>query len=273
MASIPNPDSEVADATRIDEALAALEKGDIATCEPLLRDVASRTPASYQNEHEREDGSLEIKFWDQSAFLHYVMWMKKAGRERSVEWTGNAYPRAYYYLGFLSVKQREYDRALDYLDRGWKLEPTNPKFLLEKGQAYVRSARYEDALAVYGRVSEVGLYVSPRDVAVGLRGRGFVLIETGDLDGAEQAFLSSLEFDRDSSVARNELDYIAHLRAGGGKAAAEIVATRSEAVLNVCAACGSEFDEGILIDFQGVPTPICKGCQRRLTKKWWQFWK
>ncbi len=46
-----------------------------------------------------------------------------------IAWIGNAYPRAHYYLGFLCVKRRQFDRAVEFLDRGHQLEPTNPMLL------------------------------------------------------------------------------------------------------------------------------------------------
>lgn len=264
---------EAKDADTVNQALEELMAGDIEACEPKLLEVAARTPADYRNEVDLGEETRVIKFWDQSSFIHYVMWQKQHGTEQSLQWAGNAYPRAHYYLGFLSVRRKEFDRAMAFLERGLELEPTNPKFVLEKGQACVQAGRHADALAEYAKVREVGPYVSPRDVAVAMRGRGFILIELGALDAAEEAFRSSLTLDRDSEVARNELKYIAHLKEGGTPVNSGSVVTRPEETLNVCVVCEKSFEEGVLIPAEGELLSICKRCHGRLTKKWWQFWK
>jgi Flp pilus assembly protein TadD len=50
------------------------------------------------------------------------------------------------------------------------------------------------------------------------RGRGFVLTELGRLDEAEAAYRESLKIEPDSERAKNELQYIARLKAGGPSA-------------------------------------------------------
>src|SRR5262249_21087967 len=157
--------------------------------------VIGNCPTGYTNSSEAPDGGTVIKFWSQHDFIHYVMWQKQQGIECGVQWVGNAYPRAYYYLGFICVKNRQYGPALQYLTRGQELEPTNPKFNFEKAQALVHSGDKAAALALYQAVTEVGPQISARDLAVAQRGRGFVLIDLGRLEEAEAAFRSSLEIE------------------------------------------------------------------------------
>lgn len=47
------------------------------------------------------------------------------------------------------------------------------------------------------------------------RGRGFALTELGRLDEAEAAYNEALKIDPNDDRAKHELEYIAHLKAGG----------------------------------------------------------
>lgn len=267
-----NDDREANDAKRVDEAVQALTGGNFERAEAILRDVIANTPASYANSTENSDESV-IKFWDRTAFLHYVTWQRDHGKaDRSIQWVGNAYPRAHYYMGFLSVKRQQWDAAIDYLDRGQRLERTNPMFIFEKAKALVHAGRKPQALALYDQVTEVGPYISGRHLAIARRGRGFVLIEMGDLDGAQRAFQASLEIEPDNEVALHELQYIEHLRSGGAAGVAGAV-TSTDPDPSLCMLCGQRFQKGIVVSFKGMPVTICNRCDRKMTKKWWQFWK
>lgn len=265
-------DFESADVERVDAAIDALVNGHLDKAEPLLLAVIANTPPQYSNADDHGD-SVSIKFWDQFAFVHYVTWQSERGlANRGIHWIPNAYPRAHYYMGFLCVKRKQFDRAIEFLDKGQRLEPQNPMFVLEKAQALVHSGRKREALALYDEVSEIGPHVTARDVAVAQRGRGFVLIELGDLNAAEAAFKSSLEIEPGNDVALNELQYIDHLRRGGAASFAEAVPSTNPD-LSSCALCGQRFDQGIVGLVNGMPVSVCKRCEGKLTKKWWEFWK
>src|SRR5262249_25891100 len=156
-------------------------------------------------------------------------------------WRSSAYPRAHYYLAFLEVRDGNTTRALELLAKGEQLEP-NVHFALERGQALIRGPRdFEGAMASYRSVLDRGDDVPGVLRAVALRGTGFVLIELDQLDEAERYFRESLALDPDSSVAKNELNYIARLRAGGRKAPPEIIATGGQKGMPPCGVCGGEF--------------------------------
>jgi tetratricopeptide (TPR) repeat protein len=265
--------SEAADAEKVDQALQALQRGDDRAGEALLLEVVGRAPATYVYQFEDGDG-LNIKFWDQAEFMHYVAWMKDNGTRRKLTWFGSAYPRAFYYLGFLRVKGKRYAEAIEFLERGSALEPTNPKFSFEKAMALMQMRRFDEALALFESVSNVGPHVSPNDVARALRGRGAVSIEAGQLDRAEAAFRESLKWEPESKVALNELLYIAELRRGMGAAPAEIT-TSSGGRAGRCAVCGKEFTNGKLATVKGKTVFVCETCQMTESKsrKWWEVWK
>lgn len=217
--------TESSDADLVDQAIDALTDGDLARARSLLLTVIANTPDDYAFSYQR-DGELCVEFWTLSDFLHYATWGGDERDTQQVNWLPNAYPRALYYMGFLCVKLQRYDTALAYLQRGMTLEPHNPKFLFESAQALFRMGRMNEALELYERVTEPGPFVSPADLATGLRGRGLILIERGELGTAEALFIKSLQLDPGSEVAKNELDYIKHLRRGGDVTPTAIVETR-----------------------------------------------
>jgi tetratricopeptide (TPR) repeat protein len=223
-ASPPSPassraaeDSEAKAAERVEQALERIQQKDLEGARRLLLGIIALAPRDYVNQFEA-DGKLHIKFWSLPDFLGYVAWMQAGGQPRDVVWLKNAYPRAYYYLGYLHIELGQFDTAVQVLDQGLRLDPGNPKLSNEKAQALVRLKRFPEALEVYEQVLARDGYVNPTDKAFSFRGKGFVLIELGDLDGAERAFRESLEYEPDSQMAAQELEYIQQLRARSGGA-------------------------------------------------------
>jgi len=209
--------TETLDAEKVDKAIELLLDGDQLGASSLLEEVIKNTPKDYLNQYEK-DGNLFIKFWDLTEFTRYVD-IYKDERDVSISWLLNAYPRAYYILGCLSVQQKNYHEAVKYLEAADRLEPNNPSILLEKAVAYLAIGDPAKALSVNERVLEVGPLVTEEDRAMALRGKGVALIDLGQLDAAEKALEESLKYEPDSRIAHGELDYIADLRSGGRKRA------------------------------------------------------
>jgi tetratricopeptide (TPR) repeat protein len=171
MTSQTNADGESVDVEKVDAAMQAIMSGNLDRAETLLLAVIANTPSEYSNCEDHGE-TVSIRFWDQTTFIHYVTWQQDQGlAQKGINWIGNAYPRAHYYMGFLCVKRRQFQRAIEFLDKGLRLEPTNPMLALEKAQALVHLGRTDDALAIYDGVTEIGPHVSARDVAVARRGQ------------------------------------------------------------------------------------------------------
>jgi tetratricopeptide (TPR) repeat protein len=259
-------DTEKQDAERVDQAIQMLKSGNVLTAKEILLQVIKNAPSpeDYVYQYE-DDNSLSIKFWGPNEFMHYRTWQKqKESLGKNVTWILSAYPRAFYYLGFITLEQGDPLRAIEYLDKGAMLEPTNPKFTLEKGQAYVKMGDFQTGLNLYGQVTEMSAHVSGDDLAVALRGKGLVLIERGELELAESAFRESLRYDPESPVAANELTYIARLRQGGQKTKTQ---TRITEEIAPCMNCGKHFESGQVYNLEGRMTYLCEKCHGILTKK------
>lgn len=267
-------DREYADAKRVDEAVDAIVAGDLARAESVLLAVVANTPSPYTNSFETKE-DVSIRFWDQAEFIHYIAYSKDRGllpEGKSISWIPNAYPRAFYYLGFICVKRKQFAKAIEFLEKGQRLEPTQPMFVFEKAKALISLDRRAEALAMYDGVNELSPYVNVRHLAIARRGCGFVLIEQGNLDAAESSFNASLTFEPGNKIALNELQYIDHLRKGGVAGGTEVVPTLSPD-FSECALCQAKITKGVVVSVQGMPVALCERCERKLTKKWWEFWK
>ncbi|WP_224369163.1 hypothetical protein [Hyalangium versicolor] len=268
-------DIESADAELVDQAIRRLLEGDVQGAARQLLDVVSRTPTPYVYRFER-DGTLHIKFWDEEEF---TLFSTQTGHPTQIVWLKSAYPRAYYYLGFIQVKLGNNADAIRWLDAGMALEPDQPLFQLEKAKALSGMRQHELALALYEQVAQKGPELRVRIRAAALRGKGFQLIELGRLNPAEQAFRESLELDPENPIALNELDYIEHLRAGGSQAPTETVQAKLSGPKQ-CNACGVSIAEtgGTGRNIGGQMSWLCRTCDAKQPppappKKWWQFWK
>jgi tetratricopeptide (TPR) repeat protein len=255
-------EQERADADRVDEAARAVARGDLDAAMEHLRAVFANLPAAYSNSSEAPDGSVTVKFWDQRSFAHYVLWNNEHGTPRVVYWQKNAYPRALFQFGFILVAGGAYDRAIEILEMGERLEPTNPLFAMEKAHAIGRLGDWAGALSLYESIDAVGPFVSALDYAMALRGKGSALLELGRLDEAEAAYRKSLEVEPENRLAVSELVGIASLRAGGQMTLNPPVATKAPD-FDRCIDCGTVVTSGIIILLNGTPQKICDACNQR----------
>jgi len=272
--------TEQQDAAMVDTAVEAIKAGDTTIPQKLLLDVIKRAPTQYTYSFTESD-AVYYKFWDKSEFMHFFAQLKDQHAEnrmlsgKTLYWLPSAYPRAYYYLGFLKVVAKQYEEAIPFLDRGLTLEPTNPKLRFEKATALTQLRRFAEALQLYESVNQVGFHVSAADVARALRGQGSVYLEMGNLDQAESLFKESLSFDPTNTVATDELLYMAQLRSGAETTTTELTTSVSDWA-SKCASCGKELTgEARVATKNGKSVFICESCDLTQipSKKWWEVWK
>ena len=73
----------------------------------------------------------------------------------------------------------------------------------------------------------------------------------------------------DSSEAKRlRPQFIERLRAGRGVARRDAAAGQSH-----CIVCGKPCTTGVIVEVGGLRRAVCEACERKLTKRWWQFWK
>jgi tetratricopeptide (TPR) repeat protein len=205
-------DQEIADAKLVDQAATYIQDGHSRVALRLLTDVHARIPADYRHSYELDD-AVCIKFWSLAEFIEYAASLKPSERGKRIDWVPNAYPRACYYLGYLSIEAGDFEHATEFLDQGLRMEPGNAKLANEKAQALVRLRRLGEAKGLCDGVLSRSGFVCKHDKAVALRTKGFILIEAGQLNEAEAVFRQSLEHEPENALAAQELAHIAQLRA------------------------------------------------------------
>lgn len=257
MAGESSNDLEIRDAEAVDRAVEVLQRLDLEEVERLLRPVIANTPQHYVNEFDK-DGKRYVKSWDRAEFTAYSMRQIPSEAAQSI-WLRNAYPRAHFYMAYVSLERRQPQEAIRWLDAGMKLEPAQPRFRLEKAQALSMLGSHTEALSMYDALLEDVTVLAPLTRATALRGRGFQLIELGRLDEAEQSFLESLEHEPENPRARNELECIHHLRSGGESLPGQLAVAWPQSAGLACAVCGTE----VLNAPDTSDKVVCESCTQR----------
>ena len=192
-------------------AIALAKQGKYAEAEKLLVDFVSRMPPQWKPVKENET-QLVIAFWDQTEFLNYCFAHEAS---KDIVAVTPSYSKGYYLLGSLAVEQKDYDKALDYLDRALELEPDHPLILSEKALVLAGQGKLTEAAELYLKAHNARPWADKFHKARALRGAGVCLIDLGKLDQAERLLEISLRLEIGNKLALKELDHIQYLRAGG----------------------------------------------------------
>ena len=255
---------EETDAAVVDTALMSIATNMHTNALPFLGRVIANTPREYSSRIVQESVEI-IKSWDIGEFIYYASIRKKEGDVSKILWYRNAYPRAYFYLGFVYNHVGEYTIARSYLQKGQELEPTNPRFWKEIGFSYSEEKNYTKALECYSHVNSINKFTQPEIFASVLRAKGFCYIELDQLVDARQCYTESLKYAPENALAKNQLEYINHLESGGEKRPTQITTTISNTL--TCFLCKQEAVEIRFIELRGVPFRICKACLEEARKK------
>jgi len=103
---------------------------------------------------------------------------------------------------------------VEALEQLTALSPDYPRYFVELAYAYRAGGDKAKALATYTRAAAIASKPDmARYRAAALRGIGYLLVDKGDLAGAEKAYRASLSDDPASQIAANELKFIARKRA------------------------------------------------------------
>ena len=144
----------------------------------------------------------------------YERYMADNASGEPTEWIDIACPTAYYMTGYLHAGARRWQEALQWLERANAIAPYFPDPRNERAFVLAQSGQLAEALASYREVLDLAdrfpnaAYIKP----LALRGQGWVLVEMGDLDGAQRSYEASLELDPGNPLAKQELEYIGQLR-------------------------------------------------------------
>lgn len=183
------------------EAVEMLMHGDAAGAAPVLARIRAYCDA------QQRPGRRIVSVANQR---EYDEFMAGHGDGEPVEWIDIACPSAYHMTGYALVGQKKYAEALPWLGRASALAPYLGDARNERAFVLGGMGKHTEALAAYREVIALAdahpsaAYIKP----LALRGEGYVLIELGDLDGAQRAYEASLVLDPNNTLAKGELEFI-----------------------------------------------------------------
>jgi len=185
----------------------------------ILKEILNQIPSDYQY-HKIKGDTEYIEFWDQKEFLEYVEYVKKTNSQLKVNWMGNVFPKACYFISVAFLEINDINSAEKYLNIGLSLEKDNPLLLNEMGMLNTSKAKtyndlnyYKEAKKYYVQALDARPYICNQLKARALRGVGFCEIELKNFDEAEKCFKDSMTYEP-NSIALNELAYIKMAKKG-----------------------------------------------------------
>lgn len=185
---------------------------------PALRAALDRAPDTYPVFDLRDDVMI-VRSPDLADLLMAsatLTAIKERGEKApdSVVQQPNVYPEIALLLGSEAIERGLYQKGIDYLDRGLRLQPNHWVLITEKAAALQGQRRWTDALALVDDALARGDMSIEMNAAPLHRRRGFSLIELGRLTEAKAAYEASLKLEPDSENAKGELEYISKLESG-----------------------------------------------------------
>jgi tetratricopeptide (TPR) repeat protein len=197
-----------------------------------LQAVLDHAPASFPLREER-DGLIILRADEGhdalAQTLISLLGAASKGQEASVVREYNTYPVAALMVASNAIERRRPEAALTALDKGLEIQPDNPMLVSEKATALYQLDRAPEALALLDSWLAPDRKVARSYKARMLRAKGYGLIETDRLDEAEAAYRAALELEPDHGLAKNQLQHIAELRAGGPRGEPSLTTVRKAA--------------------------------------------
>ena len=124
--------------------------------------------------------------------------------------------------GYALIDLNRSAEAGPFLARAVEMDPDNAHFINEYAEWFKPQRQFKQSFDLFSRAWETVDHdkqgPNRRVAARSLRGMAFNLIELGDLDGAEQKYRQSLEYEPEAAgKVQGELDYIVQQRAARKK--------------------------------------------------------
>ena len=119
--------------------------------------------------------------------------------------------------GYALSEMGHLSEARSSIERAIALSPENSQYLSELGHIHQLLKEWPKALEYYRKAEMSAEAFSPPSVkafelGVARRGMGYVLVELGRLDEAEDKYLQCLAADPNDVRAKNELEYVRNLK-------------------------------------------------------------
>lgn len=225
-ADVPDASTLVRDRQIVDETLAAEQTQGFDAARDRMSDlqaVLAHAPSPFLPVEERAGVVFIREASPQGCVVAMATFVggKKSPAKKEAVCIDNPYPGAALIIGSYLDDVGRPEEGLAMLDRGLAFDHHFPALVGEKGAALNMLRRYANALADFqsGLADPTPLTNWERGFI--LRGEGFALTELKRYDEATTAYQESLKIDPNHGHAANELQYIAHMQAGGSPTAAK----------------------------------------------------
>lgn len=167
---------------------------------------------TYRNSKSRVYSSRSLQesmFYLLSAYNAHAQGQPDADAAVYSENWGNAY----YLKAYALIEIKQLPAAKAALQAAIALAPRNAQFLGELGTLHLIERDWDAAMKIFASAETAAREFSSKELrakelTLALRGQGFVLIETNQLEEAEKRYFSSLEIDPNDKRARGQLAYI-----------------------------------------------------------------
>lgn len=137
---------------------------------------------------------------------------KRNARAISAVWSD-----AYFMKGYALIDLGRISEAKNYIEQALILSPNNSEYLSELGHIYQIEKNWPKSLETFKAAEDAASSFSPEEnkkfeLGRARRGLGYVFVEMGQLDQAEEKYRQCIEVDSADGKAKAELEYIRELK-------------------------------------------------------------
>ena len=163
-------------------------------------------------------GSSETRFYCARGSEESLLYLlTAAANEQSAEVLSSTWADAHFMKGYALLEMGRLSEAKPSIEQAVALSPNNSQYLSELGHIHQLEKDWSKALQYFQKAEDFAEAFSPPDVkafelGVARRGIGYVLVELGRLDEAEEKYLQCLAANPNDARAKNELEYVRNLQ-------------------------------------------------------------
>ena len=197
----------------VSKAVELIKQGQFARAETILNNVLSRFATLMVASNHTYVCFRKTK--DYRHFLKEIQTKQTPQARVLVTRVHDSLTQALQMKAYIASSQKQWDRAIEYLERKISYAPYEAQPHLEAGYILNAQGKPQQAVESYkkGYTLAVTHSATKTEQAAALRGMGSAQIELGKLDDAVDSFKKSLQIQPGNKVALNELRYIEHMKA------------------------------------------------------------
>lgn len=154
------------------------------------------------------DNDSTTEYYNFSDVIEFVIYTKTNKTNKNIKWLDIPFVTAYSYLSYIYNEEKQYDKALEMIEKACRWNPMSLSPLFEKCETYKMQKDWDNfyniTLSLYDKI------YNARDLAHYYRNLGFYYIEKGNLNIAYALYTASTKFEKNNN-AYAEMKYINQL--------------------------------------------------------------